>query len=60
MLLDFPVSYFSLDHGYICRKSDLGEDNFPTFHSGVKRGDIVGIVGFPGSRQSPLLVVTLS
>ncbi|XP_027178811.1 lysine--tRNA ligase isoform X2 [Coffea eugenioides] len=33
------------------RKSDLGEDNFPTFHSGVKRGDIVGIVGFPGKTK---------
>ncbi|KAF5178344.1 Lysine--trna ligase, partial [Thalictrum thalictroides] len=30
------------------RNSDLDEAEFPRFHSGVKRGDIVGIFGFPG------------
>lgn len=37
----------------------MGEDEFPTFHSGVKRGDIVGIIGFPGSRLFGLFVVTI-
>ncbi|KAK6146849.1 hypothetical protein DH2020_020718 [Rehmannia glutinosa] len=31
------------------RKSDLDEEEFTRFHSSVKRGDIVGIIGFPGS-----------
>ncbi|KAK6134098.1 hypothetical protein DH2020_032156 [Rehmannia glutinosa] len=29
------------------RKSDLDEEEFTRFHSSVKRGDIVGIIGFP-------------
>ncbi|KAL3506687.1 hypothetical protein ACH5RR_032069 [Cinchona calisaya] len=33
------------------RKSELDPEEFPTFHSGVKRGDIVGIVGFPGKSK---------
>ncbi|CAI9279180.1 unnamed protein product [Lactuca saligna] len=30
------------------RRSDLDGAEFSKYHSGVKRGDIVGIVGFPG------------
>ncbi|CAH1451512.1 unnamed protein product [Lactuca virosa] len=30
------------------RRSDLDEAEFSKFHSGVKCGDVVGIVGFPG------------
>ncbi|KAK6132031.1 hypothetical protein DH2020_034224 [Rehmannia glutinosa] len=30
-------------------KSDLDEEEFTRFHSSVKRGDIVGIIGFPGA-----------
>ncbi|KAG8383269.1 hypothetical protein BUALT_Bualt05G0166800 [Buddleja alternifolia] len=33
------------------RKSDLDEEEFSKFHSSVKRGDIVGIVGFPGKSK---------
>lgn len=33
------------------RKSELSEEEFSKFHSGVKRGDIVGIVGFPGKSK---------
>ncbi|PIA47701.1 hypothetical protein AQUCO_01400358v1 [Aquilegia coerulea] len=33
------------------RNSDLDEAEFPRFHSGVKRGDIVGICGFPGKSK---------
>lgn len=33
-----------------CRISDLSEAEFAKFHGGVKRGDIVGVVGFPGMR----------
>ncbi|CAA3019466.1 lysine--tRNA ligase-like [Olea europaea subsp. europaea] len=33
------------------RKSDLGEEEFTKFHSSVKRGDIVGIIGFPGKSK---------
>ncbi|XP_071733611.1 lysine--tRNA ligase, cytoplasmic-like [Rutidosis leptorrhynchoides] len=33
------------------RISDLDEAEFSKFHSGVKRGDIVGIVGFPGKSK---------
>ncbi|KAL3850396.1 hypothetical protein ACJIZ3_012278 [Penstemon smallii] len=33
------------------RKSDLEEEEFTKFHSSVKRGDIVGIVGFPGKSK---------
>ncbi|XP_057415300.1 lysine--tRNA ligase, cytoplasmic-like [Lotus japonicus] len=32
-------------------KSDLGEVEFSKFHSNVKRGDIVGITGFPGKSK---------
>lgn len=31
------------------RSSDMDEAEFSRFHSGVKRGDIVGVTGFPGS-----------
>lgn len=31
------------------RTSELEETEFFSFHSGVKRGDIVGISGYPGS-----------
>ena len=31
-----------------CSKSDLNEEEFSRFHSTVKRGDIVGVKGFPG------------
>ncbi|MCH86072.1 lysine-tRNA ligase, partial [Trifolium medium] len=34
----------------IC-KSDLDEAEFSKFHSNVKRGDIVGITGFPGKSK---------
>ncbi|XP_059637367.1 lysine--tRNA ligase [Cornus florida] len=33
------------------RRSDLDEAEFSKFHSGVKRGDIVGIIGFPGKSK---------
>ncbi|PIN23717.1 Lysyl-tRNA synthetase (class II) [Handroanthus impetiginosus] len=33
------------------RKSDLEEEEFTKFHNSVKRGDIVGIVGFPGKSK---------
>ncbi|XP_051148591.1 lysine--tRNA ligase-like [Andrographis paniculata] len=33
------------------RKSDLTEEEFTKFHSSVKRGDIVGIIGFPGKSK---------
>ncbi|EPS66881.1 hypothetical protein M569_07895, partial [Genlisea aurea] len=33
------------------RKSDLNEEEFTRFHSSVKRGDIVGIIGFPGKTK---------
>lgn len=33
------------------RVSDLDEAEFSKYHSGVKRGDIVGIVGFPGKSK---------
>ncbi|XP_027902575.1 lysine--tRNA ligase, cytoplasmic-like [Vigna unguiculata] len=32
-------------------KSDLNEADFSKFHSNVKRGDIVGITGFPGKSK---------
>ncbi|KAL3636060.1 hypothetical protein CASFOL_020607 [Castilleja foliolosa] len=33
------------------RKSELEVEEFTRFHSSVKRGDIVGIVGFPGKSK---------
>ncbi|KAL1559551.1 lysine--tRNA ligase [Salvia divinorum] len=33
------------------RKSKMEEEEFSRFHSSVKRGDIVGIVGFPGKSK---------
>ncbi|KAL2546150.1 Lysine--tRNA ligase [Forsythia ovata] len=33
------------------RKSNLDEEEFTKFHSSVKRGDIVGIIGFPGKSK---------
>ncbi|KAJ6819726.1 lysine--tRNA ligase [Iris pallida] len=33
------------------RESDLDEDGFSKHHSGVKRGDIVGICGYPGKSK---------
>ncbi|KAL7110602.1 hypothetical protein ACP275_05G036600 [Erythranthe tilingii] len=33
------------------RKSDMEEEEFTRFHSSVKRGDIVGIIGFPGKSK---------
>ncbi|OMO85029.1 Lysine-tRNA ligase, class II [Corchorus capsularis] len=33
------------------RHSNMDENEFSKFHSGVKRGDIVGISGFPGKSQ---------
>ncbi|KAL8149470.1 hypothetical protein AgCh_006470 [Apium graveolens] len=33
------------------RISDLSESEFAKFHGGVKRGDIVGVVGFPGKSK---------
>ncbi|CAA0809031.1 Lysine--tRNA ligase [Striga hermonthica] len=33
------------------RKSDLDEEEFSRFHNSVKRGDIVGIIGFPGKSK---------
>ncbi|KAL5982654.1 hypothetical protein ACLOJK_016729 [Asimina triloba] len=30
---------------------DLGEAEFSKFHSGVKRGDVVGVIGFPGKSK---------
>ena len=52
--------YFLIDIGlnqlnlcfHLCtchRTSELEETEFFSFHSGVKRGDIVGICGYPGS-----------
>lgn len=31
-----------------CSKSDMDEVEFSKFHASVKRGDIVGVTGFPG------------
>ncbi|KAJ7960325.1 Lysine--tRNA ligase [Quillaja saponaria] len=33
------------------RKSDLDENGFSNYHSNVKRGDIVGVTGFPGKTK---------
>ncbi|XP_073270765.1 lysine--tRNA ligase-like isoform X2 [Primulina huaijiensis] len=33
------------------RRSELDEEEFSRFHSSVKRGDIVGIIGFPGKSK---------
>lgn len=33
---------------FSCRTSELDESEFIRFHSTVKRGDLVGISGFPG------------
>ncbi|KAL8463334.1 hypothetical protein ACS0TY_033338 [Phlomoides rotata] len=33
------------------RDSDLDEEEFARFHSSVKRGDVVGIIGFPGKSK---------
>ncbi|WKA02791.1 hypothetical protein VitviT2T_020945 [Vitis vinifera] len=33
------------------RSSDMDEAEFSRFHSGVKRGDIVGVTGFPGKTK---------
>ncbi|EOY07170.1 Lysyl-tRNA synthetase 1 [Theobroma cacao] len=33
------------------RHSNMDENEFSNYHSGVKRGDIVGISGFPGKSQ---------
>ncbi|XP_010276284.1 PREDICTED: lysine--tRNA ligase [Nelumbo nucifera] len=33
------------------RNSDMDEAEFSRFHSGVKRGDIVGVSGFPGKSK---------
>ncbi|KAK2656485.1 hypothetical protein Ddye_009537 [Dipteronia dyeriana] len=33
------------------RNSNMDENEFSRFHSGVKRGDVVGICGFPGKSQ---------
>ncbi|XP_058097326.1 lysine--tRNA ligase [Magnolia sinica] len=33
------------------RHSDIGEAEFSRFHSGTKRGDIVGVTGFPGKSK---------
>ncbi|KAJ0088581.1 hypothetical protein Patl1_31356 [Pistacia atlantica] len=39
------------------RHSNMDEDEFSRYHSGVKRGDIVGICGFPGkSRRGELSI----
>lgn len=32
-------------------KSELEEEEFTKFHSAVKRGDVVGIIGFPGKSK---------
>ncbi|KAG8375343.1 hypothetical protein BUALT_Bualt10G0090300 [Buddleja alternifolia] len=36
-----------LHYGCLSRVSDLDGEEFSNFHSSVKRGDIVGIIGFP-------------
>lgn len=41
---------------FMCRDSVLNEEDFIKFHSGVKRGDIVGITGYPGVESFLLLV----
>ncbi|KAH6769273.1 lysyl-tRNA synthetase 1 [Perilla frutescens var. frutescens] len=33
------------------RNSEMAGDDFARFHSGVRRGDIVGVCGFPGKTQ---------
>ncbi|KAK1563344.1 hypothetical protein Q3G72_026261 [Acer saccharum] len=43
---DFHVNLFYSD-----RHSSMDENEFSRFHSGVKRGDVVGICGFPGKSQ---------
>ena len=41
------------------RTSELEETEFFSFHSGVKRGDIIGICGYPGLLACLALIVQL-
>lgn len=34
-----------------CRHSGLSEEEFGTLHNSVKRGDLVGVKGFPGKSK---------
>lgn len=34
-----------------CRHSGLSEEDFGTLHNSVKRGDLVGVKGFPGKSK---------
>ena len=43
----------------ISRNSELDEVEFSKFHSGVKRGDIVGICGHPGWLPSTLVLIVV-
>lgn len=38
-----------------CRASELDEAEFSKLHFGVKRGDVVGVVGYPGLEYRGLL-----
>ncbi|KAI3845142.1 hypothetical protein MKX03_019809 [Papaver bracteatum] len=40
------------------RHSDMDEAAFTRFHSGVKRGDIVGVTGFPGKSKRGELILS--
>ncbi|XP_009627859.1 lysine--tRNA ligase, cytoplasmic-like [Nicotiana tomentosiformis] len=43
------------------KDSQLYEEEFNKFHSGMKRGDIVGIIGFPGkSKRGELCIFSKS
>lgn len=46
----FFILFIKIDDNLllISRNSELDEVEFSRFHSGVKRGDIVGICGHPG------------
>ena len=37
--------------GMPCRHSGLSEEEFGTLHNSVKRGDLVGVKGFPGKSK---------
>ncbi|KAL6537715.1 hypothetical protein OROHE_012342 [Orobanche hederae] len=58
--------YFLVRMCWVCRKSELDEAEFSRFHSYVKRGDLVGVSGFPGKTKRgelsifPRLFVVLS
>lgn len=50
--------FYDVHHGSLkvqvmadARKSELDEAEFARLHASVKRGDFVGVTGFPGSQK---------